>query len=401
LENKKGRSSHIASEDKHYDNLHRLVLEAVKGLRPMWKYQLKRKMLILFLWIALFLDVLESFSPPVRVGVTSTSLKNAASLSEDATVTDVTLIVPPAIASEEGYPSSLHKIHIRTLMSEDEASTCCKMAMEYAASTGRWDAPDFDRHQSYATCDFPIDDYEPLQDYLEEIGFDGRLWEQLSELYKIEEDDMSYLDLFVAHYQSKNSEESNVMDRLELHRDGSILSFSLLLNSPDDFTGGGTLYDALRDVEPSGILHSGGVIRPERAGDACLHSGKLLHGADVVTSGSRTVLVGFVEVSERCIRPGVLAQACTDFGRMDVGAYRFKRQSHKHHRGWVLNNGRWLQGHSHLKGYVPAFESVIRRAEPEYQRKRKLEAEDILLRQILLPEEERTNEFMGGDITVI
>lgn len=367
----------------------------------MLKLGMKQKMLIFLLWIALFLDVLESFSPPRR-GIATTFLQNVASSSaEDTTKTDITLLVPRSVNSEEGYPSPLHKIHIRTLLSEQEANACSKIAMDYASSTGRWDAPDFDRHQAYATCDFPVEDCEQLQEYLEEIGFDERLWTDLSQLYNIDEDDMSYLDLFVAHYQAKDSEDSSVMDRLELHRDGTVLSFSLLLNSPDDFTGGGTFYDALRDVEPSGILHSGGVIRPERAGDACLHSGKLLHGADVVTSGSRTVLVGFVEVAERCIRPGVLAKACTDFGRMDVAAYRFKRQEQKQHKGWALNNGRWLQGHFHLKGFVPAFESVIRRAEPEYQRRQKLEAEDILLRKILLPEEERTNELLGGDISII
>jgi hypothetical protein len=212
---------------------------------------------------------------------------------------------------------------------------------------------------------------------------------------------MHYLDLFVAHYQAKDSEESKVMDRLELHRDGTILSFSLLLNSPDDFTGGGTFYDALRDVEPSGILHAGGVIRPDRPGDAVLHCGKILHGADVVTSGSRTVLVGFIDVSERCIRSGAMVEACTDFGRMDVAKIRHKRQEQKDHLGWVLNNERWLQGESHLKGFVPAFGSAVRRGDPEYQRQRKLEAEDILLRQVLLPQEKRTNEFLGGDITVL
>eukprot|EP00568_Trieres_chinensis_P012113 CAMPEP_0183301906 /NCGR_PEP_ID=MMETSP0160_2-20130417/7884_1 /TAXON_ID=2839 ORGANISM="Odontella Sinensis, Strain Grunow 1884" /NCGR_SAMPLE_ID=MMETSP0160_2 /ASSEMBLY_ACC=CAM_ASM_000250 /LENGTH=34 /DNA_ID= /DNA_START= /DNA_END= /DNA_ORIENTATION= len=32
------------------------------------------------------------------------------------------------------------------------------------------------------------------------------------------------------------------------------------------------------------------------AGHVTLHTGKALHGADVVTAGTRTVLVGFVDV---------------------------------------------------------------------------------------------------------
>jgi hypothetical protein len=50
---------------------------------------------------------------------------------------------------------------------------------------------------------------------------------------------------------------------------------------------------------------------------------------------------------------------------------------------------------------VPAFGSVIRRADPEYQRQKKLEAEDVLLRSILLPEDERPEGFMNEEITIL
>jgi hypothetical protein len=32
-----------------------------------------------------------------------------------------------------------------------------------------WDSPDSDRHVTYSTCDFPVEDCEPLEDYLEEM----------------------------------------------------------------------------------------------------------------------------------------------------------------------------------------------------------------------------------------
>jgi hypothetical protein len=359
-----------------------------------------RMLLIALLWLGILLDVLDGFTLKSKIGVASTTSRRAALSSDNVVGTDITLVLPPAMEDQEDYPSPLHKIYIKTLMSAEEASKCSTIAYEHAKSTGRWETPDSDRHQSYSTCDFPVEDCQALDDFLAEIDFDGRLWENLSELYGIEYEDMSYLDLFVAHYQAKDSAESQIMDRLEAHRDGSLLSFSLLLNAPDEFEGGGTFYDALRDVPPSGILHSGGVIRPDRAGDAVLHSGKVLHGADVVTSGARTVLVGFIEVSERCQRPGALADACIDFGRMDVAAYRYRRQAQKKHKGWVLNPDRWVQGHSHVRGYAPAFGSVIRRADPEYQRQKKLEAEDVLLRSILLPQDER-QDFMNEEISIL
>ena len=328
------------------------------------------------------------------------------STSLASTKTETTITVPPYLNDENDeieYPSPLHKIHVRSLMSQEQANDCCRISLDFAKKTGRFLSPDSERHQSYSTCDFPVEDCEQLQNYLDEIDFDNRLFGDLSELYQIDSEDMEYLDLFVAHYQAKDGsgDDSQIMDRLEAHRDGSLLSFSLLLNNPDEFEGGGTFYDALRDVEPSGLLHRKGNIRPEKAGDAVLHCGKLLHGADVVTKGSRTVLVGFIDVNERCYRPGVLAEACTDFGRMDVASYRFRRQESKNHKAWRSNNNRWIQGHSHIRGYLPAFESVVRRADPEYQRVNKLVAEDRLLRSILLPEDERPESLYGGEISFL
>lgn len=402
-------------------------------------------MFLVLLWLGLFLDVLTSFSletSKINANVHLNTIKNE---NFKNVPTTTTILVPRAIPDEEqnGYPSPLHYIHVRSLLTNAEVQTCHRISQEYAAQTGRWDAPDEIRHQTYPTCDFPVDECETLLEYLKQIDFDNRLWSNLSELYGIDLSDMNYLDLFVAHYQAKNEDDATgtvsptgSLDRLELHRDGSLLSFSLLLNSPTEFTGGGTFYDALRDVvivgsptnctsdnnnnnnnnkhndtcDKATLLHPGGVIRPLRAGDACLHCGKLLHGADTVTSGSRTVLVGFIEVAERCYRPGVLAKACTDWGRMDVAAFRHRRQMEQGN-GWVINHTKWFTSpqqektqHSHSsvfkKGYIPAFESVQRRADPAYQRRKKLEAEDILLRTILLPPEERPKDLWDQGITI-
>lgn len=354
------------------------------------------------LWIALFLDVLDSFTPIIVSKVSSRVFSAGAASKVLESPNDGTILTLPSYnnSNHDGYPSPLHKIHVKTLLSKEEANTCCKLSNDFAASTGRWDSPDSERHASYATCDFPVEECDKLEQYLESIDFDKRLFSEFNDLYDIPQEALSYLDLFVAHYQVKENDDSNIMDRLELHRDGTLLSFSLLLNSHDDFSGGGTFYDALRDAKPSGILHTGGVIRPKQ-GDVVLHCGKVLHGADVVTSGHRTVLVGFVDVADYCVREGVLAKACTDFGRMDVAAYHYKRQLQKENSGWIIRNDKFLKGHSHLKGFAPAFESVARRGASEFQRKRKLEAEDTLLRCILLSEDERSNESILSDITFL
>ena len=378
-----------------------------------------RSMLFLILaWLAIFLETLQCFAPVsprvvIPVGESSpTSLLSSSSTIEppakddsptDETDTTDIKITLPSYANDKASssPSLLHHLYVRSLLSDDEVGMALRLAIDYAESNGRFDNPDEERHVNYATCDFPVDECDELESFLESADFHKRLFGQFSDLYGVEASDLSFNDLFVAYYRAKpdgdadsKPENDNIMDRLELHRDGSLFSFSLLLNHPDEFEGGGTFYDALRDEKPSdhdhGILHDGGAIRPKRAGDAVLHCGKILHGADVVTSGRRVVLVGFVDVSKRCIRKGSLGNACKEWGRQDVARIRFKRQEKKNHRGWVLNNSRFLSGDaSALRGLVPASSGVIRRADPKASRLRRLETEDVLLQNILLPPDER------------
>ena len=345
-------------------------------------------------WMGIFLDTLESLSPTslrfsVPIGRSSTSLLS--------TSTDTTITLPSFAADqEETYPSPLHHLHVRSLLSDEEVNRALDIAIDFAEATSRFDSPDSDRHVSYATCDFPVDECDELETFLESSGFEERLFGKFSELYGVDADDLSFDDLFVAYYQAKGEdvedENSNIMDRLELHRDGSLFSFSLLLNPPDEFDGGGTFYDALRDVNPSDhdVLYEGGAIRPKRAGDAVLHCGKILHGANVVTSGRRVVLVGFVDLAKRCVRKGVLGNACKEFGRQDVARYRLARQERNNHKGGVLTNSRWLSKNSSaIRGFVPASSGIVRRADVEGCRLRRLKAEDTLLRTILLLPEER------------
>ena len=66
----------------------------------------------------------------------------------------------------------------------------------------------------------------------------------------------------------------------------------------------------------------------------------------------------------------------------------------KGNKGWASSTYQFLPKNVEhppfIRGYIPAFSSIQRRAEPDYQRNQKLKAEDELLRRILLPEDERS-----------
>lgn len=315
-------------------------------------------------------------------------------------------------ADSEGYPSPLHYVHVKPMLSDEEVSKCLDLTVSYGST--KWDKPDADRHTNYATCDFAVDESPELERYLEEIQFQDRLWSLISHDFDIPKDHLfGFLDLFCVNYVAANDSLSsdNTMDRLEAHRDGSVVSFSLLLSSPEDFQGGGTFFEALRNVEPEGVLHPDGVIRPARAGDLVMHSGKLLHGADVVTKGQRTILVGFVDVAGP--KPGVLSKASTHWGRLDVAEQRYRRQLSKAKNGQnyykrSLESQKFLPKYSSINQIVPVMDMARVRAEPKFQRESRLAAEDELLRSALLTTE--TGEFesvhvpspvTNGDYTIL
>jgi hypothetical protein len=317
------------------------------------------------------------------------------------------------------HPTRLHSIHvIRNVLSENEVQKCLLLAQQYATMTQCWDVPDTQRHLSYSTCDFPIDACNKLQNYLHTIQFDTRIWNILHTLYHVPYDQMYYLDLFCVQYKAihienevvvdrnDNYQKMKAMDQLPLHRDGSILSFTITLNRPNiDFIDGGTCFDALNNVQmiynatntnsdnnnnnninatlllndDETMFHSnGGIIRPQQNGDGIFHCGKLLHGGSKITSGTRIVLVGFVDVlrnddndedvddgddnyiddsitvndddddddndkthqhennieidysrssnSKTIVRSNAISNACRDWGRLDVKKYRYERQ---------------------------------------------------------------------------
>lgn len=320
------------------------------------------------------------------------------------------------------YPSLLHRIHILPLLTTDETTNLLEFAQTHATENQSWDKQDTTRHVSYPTVDFAIDESFEISQYLGGIHFEQRIFGALSDAYDVDVEDMSFLDLFCASYEVKDdsndddtttSIERNTMDRLDYHRDGSLLSFTILLSSPDEFEGGGTIFDALGNVTvlenntTRSILQPPGVIQPPNAGYATLHSGKLLHGGHVVTKGQRIVLVGFVDVHSRNMKPGALGKATKEWGRNDVRNFwnqrrlSLKQQQEQQQNVeeeniqpvWKLKNWSTKDARSYFgkDSIIPSFllENIQRRSNLDKIRNRRLRTEDKLLREILLPREER------------
>ena len=190
---------------------------------------------------------------------TSETSKPSDSDSTYSNSNSITITTPPFYPNSKSplhkntHPSPLHTIHILpSFLTPTESSKCLTISQSYAQQSSCWDQKDSKRHSSYATVDFPIEDCDALNDYLSAINFDDRLWNLIAEMYDVDVEDLSFLDFFVVHYQAKpndnddDEEESFVMDSLDPHRDGSMISFTIVVSNDDSFA-----VSELTDVVPS------------------------------------------------------------------------------------------------------------------------------------------------------
>jgi predicted 2-oxoglutarate/Fe(II)-dependent dioxygenase YbiX len=84
-------------------------------------------------------------------------------------------------------------------------------------------------------------------------------------------------DLFVVKYKE------NAQNYLDMHQDGSFLSFNILLSDPIEFEGGGTYFDD-------------GLTAHLEQGDILIHSSRVKHSGLPIVKGTRYLLVGFLDI---------------------------------------------------------------------------------------------------------
>jgi hypothetical protein len=143
----------------------------------------------------------------------------------------------------------------------------------YASKNGGWTV---DRHTKYPTTDLPVDKIPSIFGLVLETlkTITGRV----SASYGLDDKMIiNVKDLFVVKYSD------DAQNQLEMHCDGSFLSFSLLLNDASEFEGGGTYFDD-------------GLTCRLNKGDMLLHSSQIKHSGLPITKGKRYLLVGFLNI---------------------------------------------------------------------------------------------------------
>tara|TARA_B110000208_G_scaffold151514_1_gene183058 strand:+ start:154 stop:1065 length:912 start_codon:yes stop_codon:yes gene_type:complete len=211
----------------------------------------------------------------------------------------------PFVSSNYTHPlvvDRLRRVHrCANCLSAEVCAAAIAIALLHTAAHG-WRTR---RHIAHNTTDFSVFDCVELSALLRPLC-NAVVCPTLTSLFFAPHDRecvrMRIEDLFFVRYDAVNQRS------LGAHRDGSLLSFSIAMNSPREFDGGGTFFahcigrgvcagrSALKlNGEGESAEPCDTVVRPTQIGDLIAHCGKLVHGGKCVTRGVRYILVGFVK----------------------------------------------------------------------------------------------------------
>ena len=170
--------------------------------------------------------------------------------------------------------------YIRNVMSNDMCDLIINESEKYASNNISTEKPDgwtHSRHANYPTTDLPINNIENLKTIVMNI-VKIDIFEIISKAYNVNKYHLDCNDVFVVKYTAEGQ------NKLDKHRDGSAFSFNVLLNSPNDFIGGGTI------IEENGKE----ILVSNTKGGMILHTGSCLHQGRIIEKGERYILVGFI-----------------------------------------------------------------------------------------------------------
>lgn len=183
------------------------------------------------------------------------------------------------IANKPPSDGLFNKVHRHEkFISYDMCQWIINRSEEYASNNDGWTKK---RHRNYPTTDLPVRMIPSLHVPLFNL-VTMNVFPLIAEHYKLNLYFLNIADLFIVKYTVDGQ------DHLENHRDGSIISFNILLS--DDFDGGGTTIFHTKDCD-----RTESKLYQSDKGDLLIHPGKLLHGGNRITRGTRYILVGFIE----------------------------------------------------------------------------------------------------------
>lgn len=171
------------------------------------------------------------------------------------------------------YNRFLQRFTYSKVYSPDMCRFIINESENYAKNNGGWTTK---RHIKYPTTDLPVEKIPSIFGLI--IESMNTVLNKVKMSYGLHDDmTLNIKEIFVVKYSY------DAQNSLEMHCDGSFLSFSILLNDKNEFEGGGTYFDD-------------GLTSILDQGDLLLHSSQIKHSGLPITKGTRYLLVGFLNI---------------------------------------------------------------------------------------------------------
>jgi hypothetical protein len=168
-------------------------------------------------------------------------------------------------------------IEIRECIPKSECLNIISKVEDYALRNG-WT---YDRHKFFPTVDIPTKNVSAIRPICQTI-LENIVYPQVRKQFCLHDATFTVADEFIVKYAVDGDDRSR--DKLDAHRDGSLISYNILLNDASEFAGGGTYFECINHT-----------VTPEQ-GTMVLHCGKLRHSGRKITRGTRYILIGFLDV---------------------------------------------------------------------------------------------------------
>jgi hypothetical protein len=170
------------------------------------------------------------------------------------------------------FSSRLRPFSIESLLSPTE---CQDIVNKISHQDTEWLTS---RHSAFSTTDIAVSSVPELAITLPALLADRLLSSHIAPHFGFHPTrDLAFRDLFVVQYAH------DAQRGLQMHTDGCLISFNILLNPHTEFEGGGTLFEGIED--PVQI----------KQGDCLVHDAHVKHGGMDISRGKRLILVGFVD----------------------------------------------------------------------------------------------------------
>lgn len=171
------------------------------------------------------------------------------------------------------YNRFLQRFIFKQIYTPEMCSYIINESEKYAQYNGGWTLK---RHMNYPTTDLPVNKIPSIFGLILETM--RTICNKIKSSYGLYDDmPINIQDLFIVKY------EATSQNYLEMHVDGSFLSFNVLLSNTKEFEGGGTYFDD-------------GLTSYSEQGDLLIHSSKIKHSGLAITKGKRYLLVGFLNI---------------------------------------------------------------------------------------------------------